>query len=157
MGQTDDLKLILQKMKLFSGLTDKELAVIAPYGKKLNSDANKKIIKEGEIRPGLFVLINGEMEVLLPKDTQHNNRFSTVILSSITRGDYVGEYSLIDHQPASAAVVTKEKSLIFHISGTSFDKLVVEHQTISNKIYLNMLKELITQARSYDRELDLMF
>lgn len=156
MRANDDLSFILHKMKLFKGLTDDELLQVAPYGKQLQVEMGKKVIKEGEEKPGLFVLISGEMEVFLSKNPRQNGRLSNVLLSSIKRGDYVGEYSLIDQKPASATVVAKEKCLLFHISCLDFDQLIYDYTAMAAKIYRNMLEVLVARARNYDQELDLI-
>jgi CRP-like cAMP-binding protein len=152
----NEIQIILQKMKLFKGLSGDELNIIAPYGKRLKFERNKTIIKEGGTNPGLHVLISGEMEVLLPKGAKKRNRFSDIHLCKMERGDYVGEYSLIDHEPASAAVVAKEDCLIFYISCRKFDELIENNDLIGRKIFHSMLEVLVKRARNYDQELDLI-
>lgn len=156
MGQNDDLHLILQKMKLFKGFNNEELNIMPAYGRQLTIETGKNAIREGQNNPGLYVLIVGEMEVMLPKNTEHTERLSNVLLGLIKRGDYVGEYSLIDHQPASATVIAKEQCLVFHISSEKFDELINEHECIAKKIYRNMLEVLVARVRNYDQELDLI-
>lgn len=152
----NEIQIILKKMKLFKGLSGDELNTIAPYGKRLKFELNKTIIKEGDTKPGLYILISGEMEVLLPKGSNTHNRFSDIHLCKMKRGDYVGEYSLIDHEPASASVVAKEPCLIFYISCTHFDKLIENNDLIGRKIFHNMLEVVVKRARNYDQELDML-
>lgn len=156
MTTNNDLNFVLKKMNLFKNLTDEELTILAPFGKQIWFDRGKKVIRENQEKPGLFVLISGEMEVLLSKDKPQSHRLSDILLTTIKRGDYVGEYSLIDAKPASATVVAKEKCLVFHISCGDFDRLVDENKLIANKIYRNMLEVLVERERNYDQELDIL-
>ena len=112
----NEIEIILQKMKLFSSLTDDELKIVAEYGVRLQFQNGKSVIKEGDNEPGLYILISGLMDVSLLNSGKVNNRFSNIHLSKMERGDYVGEYSLIDQEPASATVTAKEECLVFYIS-----------------------------------------
>ena len=156
MAFENEIQIILKKMKIFKGLSNDELKIIDPYGKRVKHERGKIIIQEGSSRPGLHVLISGEMEVLLSKNSRQNNRLSNIHLCKMQRGDYVGEYSLIDHEPASASVVAKENCLIFYISSQNFDKLIKNNDFIASIIFRNMLEVLIQRGRRYDQELDLI-
>ena len=156
MAFENEIQIILQKMKLFKGLPDDELEVIGPFGKRVKFERNQTIIKEGASKPGLHVLISGEIEVLLPKNNTSNKRLSNIHLCKMERGDYFGEYSLIDNEPASASVVAKENCLIFYISCSNFEKLIEAHKVIGGKIFRNMLEVLVKRLRNYDQELDMI-
>lgn len=151
-----EILLILGKMKLFKGLSEDELKMIAPYGRRLKFARNKTIIKEGDNGPGLHILISGEMQILLPQNAKEHHRLSNIYLGKLERGDYVGEYSLIDHQPASATVIAKEDCQIFHISCHNFEQMLENNDLTARKIYRNMLEVLVQRARGYIQELDLI-
>lgn len=152
----NEVQIILSKMKLFKSLSDDELKIVAPYGKRLKIDKSKKIINEGEANPGLHILISGEMEVLLSESNKKHSRLSNIHLCKMERGDYVGEYSIIDHEPACATVVAKEPCHIFYISCKKFEELVDNNMVIANKVFRNMLEVLVKRARNYDQELDMI-
>ena len=152
----DEVQAILGEIKIFEGLADEELRTISPYGERLEVPKNAEIIKEGAPEPGLHILFSGEMEVLLSESDAPRNRFSTLHLGKVECGDYVGEYSLIDHKPASASVIAKEPCLVFYISCKKFNTMADAHNLIAMKIFRNMLKVLVKRARSYDQELDLV-
>jgi CRP-like cAMP-binding protein len=150
------LKMVLGKMKLFQDFSDEELRTVLQYGECLDVAEQQVIIKEGDAEPGLYVLVSGEMEVLLSEGHTFRNRPSSVLLCKIEVGDYVGEYSLIDHEPASACVITKEQCLIFSISCVEFEEMIASNNVIAAKVYRNMLQLLVARARQYDAELDLV-
>lgn len=152
----NELHIILSKMKILDGLTDEEIKILAPYGKKIQFPADKIIIRERENSPGLYILISGAMEVYLAADARTRQRLSDVNLCKMDRGNCVGEYSLIDGQPASATVKTLENCIIFHISPANFAELREKHPVITGKIFYNMLKVLVARAREYDIELDMV-
>jgi CRP/FNR family cyclic AMP-dependent transcriptional regulator len=150
------LRMMLGKMKLFQDFSDDELRTVLQYGECLEVAQSQVIIKEGDAEPGLYVLVSGEMEVLLSEGHKFRNRPSSLHLCKLEVGDYVGEYSLIDHEPASACVVAKEPCLIFSIPCIEFDKMIASNDVIAAKVYRNMLQLLVARARKYDEELDLV-
>ena len=153
----NEIVMILRKMKLFKTLSGDELIIVAEYGKRLQFQNGKSVIKEGDSEPGLYILISGVMDVSLLNNGKVHHRFSNIHLAKMERGDYVGEYSLIDHQPASATVTAKEECLVFYISSIKFNKMIESNNSIGRKILHNMLKVLVKRARKYDNELDVMY
>ena len=153
----NEMQMILPKMKLFHGLTNDELEIVASHGKRLSVSPSKTILHEGDTSPGLHLLITGVLEVFLPEKSDDNNRRTRIHLCNRERGDFVGEYSLIDNKPASASVITKEECLIFYISTVNFKKIIDTNDLIAKKIYKNMLELLVGTAREYNSELDVIF
>ena len=154
MGIDLEINRILQGMKLFKGCSEEDIKTIVQYGKKCRFTKGESIITEGEEAPGLFVVLAGELEVRLPKDSPMHNRLSDIHLYNMERGDYVGEFSLIDGKNASADVIATLNCLIFHISRKDFNLLVDKYDYIAKCIYRNMLEVMVERARKYDDELD---
>lgn len=150
---------ILQDGKIFRGLSDDYLRMISTHGNMLEFNKNDIIIEEGQIGHPLYVIIEGQVEVFLPKTRKGGmqERPTRIRLGRLTQGDCIGEYSLIDNQPASASVIAIEPCKIFAISRSEFEKIIISSDYLARIIYKNMLKVLIKRSRQYDNELDICY
>lgn len=150
---------ILQDGKIFRGLSDDYLQIISSHGNMLQIKGNDIIIEEGQTGHPLYVIIEGQVEVFLPKIRKGGmqERPTRIRLGRLTQGDCIGEYSLIDNQPASASVIAIEPCKIFAISRSEFEKIIISSDYLARIIYKNMLKVLIKRSRQYDNELDICY
>jgi CRP-like cAMP-binding protein len=155
----DELLDILRKSKIFKGLSDDYLQKISSHGNMLQIKRNDIIIEQGQTGHPLFVIIAGQVEVFLPKIIKGGmqERPTRIRLNRLASGDCIGEYSLIDNEPASASVVAIEPCKIFEISRSEFEKIIISSDHLAQIIYKNMLKVLIKRSRQYDNELDICF
>ncbi len=150
---------ILKASKIFKGLSDDYLQIISSYGDMLQIKGNDTIIEEGQIGHPLYVIIEGQVEVFLPKIRKGGlkERPTRIRLSRLAKGDCIGEYSLIDNEPASASVVAIEPCKIFKISRSGFEKMIISSDHLAQIIYKNILRVLIKRSRQYDNELDICY
>ncbi len=150
---------ILQESKIFKGFSDDSLQIISSHGNMLQIKGNDIIIEEGQIGHPLYVIIEGQVEVFLPKTRKEGmqERPTRIRLGRLTQGDCIGEYSIIDNQPASASVIAIEPCKIFAISRSEFEKIIISSDYLASIIYKNMLKVLIKRSRQYDNELDICY
>ncbi len=157
--QEADLVAILKGSKIFKGLSDDHLAMVSESGKVVTFNPNDTIIKEGQTGHAFFIVIKGQVEVVLPKETglQSTGRPTRIKLSKLEAGDCIGEYSLIDKEPASASVVAIEPCMLFEIAGPNFEKILDGQDVLARTIYKNMLLIMIKRARDNNRELDICY
>lgn len=154
-----DLTTILKTSKVFKGLSDDDLNMILAKGKVVTFESNQTIINEGQTGHPLFIVINGRVEVVLPKETggQAAMRATRIKLSRLAQGDCLGEYSLIDREPASASVIAVEPCTLFEISRSNFDEIIETTDFLAKTVFKNILLITIKRARDSNRELDICF
>jgi CRP-like cAMP-binding protein len=154
-----DLTTILKGAKIFKGLSDDQIAIVSDSGKVVTFDINDTIINEGQTGHPFFIVIKGQVEVVLPKETgvQSAGRATRIKLSQLEAGDCIGEYSLIDKEPASASVVAIEPCVLFEIAGQNFEKIVDAQDFLAKTVYKNILLIMIKRARDNNRELDICY
>jgi CRP-like cAMP-binding protein len=152
-----DLIVALKESKILHGLSEKELETISTYGSIEKYEPNCTLIHEGETRKWLYIIISGTVEVVLPQKSDFSKvkRATRIKLGRLGQGDCLGEYSVIDNNPASASVITLEESVMFKISKQNFEKIIALGDHTAKRIYLNMLIVLIKRSREADRELDM--
>lgn len=149
----------LKTTKVFDGLDDGELKFIETYGEVRRYDLNEIIVSEGQKGHPLFILMKGRVEVVLPKyrDERQMSRPTYVRLGRLSAGDCIGEYSLIDKQPASASVIAIEPCDVFVVPRDGFEEIIHSGDHMARVIFENMLKIMIARARQRNKELDLCY
>src|SRR5262249_35128723 len=116
---TDRLLAGLKQSSVFRGLGAASLESLERVGSARELTAREVLIEEGREMPELFVVIGGELEVFLPKTA---SRLTRIRVARAVAGDCIGEYSLVDKNPASASVAAKSPSQIFTISHAEFER-----------------------------------
>ncbi len=155
----DDLMDILKQSKLLKGLLKEDFEIIYGYGKRVSVAKGNIIINEGSSRHSLFIVIKGRVEVVLPKEQGSSKitRATRIRLNRLAPGDFIGEYSIIDREPASASVIAIEPCELYEFSRENFDKILVVSDRLAKHIYKNMLKVVIKRARESNKELDICY
>ena len=99
------------------------------------------------------------MEVVLSEEggDQGLVRATRIKLGHQVQGDFIGEYALIDREPASASVIAVEPCEVFEITQSDFDKILNSSDRLAKTIYRNMLQVTIKRARDSNKELDICF
>jgi CRP-like cAMP-binding protein len=155
----DESLRILQESKLFKGLSGDQVRMISTYMELLRFNTNDIIIEVGQTGHPLHIIMKGQVEVFLPKkrDDRTDERQTRITLKRLTQGDCIGEYSLIDNEPASASAVAVEPCEVLRLSRKNFSEIMNSSDYIEKVVYMNMLKVLIKRARNDNKELDLCF
>jgi CRP/FNR family cyclic AMP-dependent transcriptional regulator len=133
-AETNTVFEILRKAPLWSGLTEKELKVVARSFRELKYDTGVVIVRKGEAGVGFYLIADGTVEV----------RSDGRVLSKLGPGQYFGEMSILDGQPRSADVVTLEPVRCLALTPWSFKSLVSEHP----KMALKLLQESVRRLRA---------
>ena len=103
---------LLARVSLFRGLTEHERHRLAKSMVLRNLSAGEVVIRHGDIGSSMFVVVEGLLEVLVPKkgsETQHK-------VGSVRPGDFFGEMSLLTGHPRSATVVAATTAVAFEIA-----------------------------------------
>ena len=137
---------------LFSGLNGECLECLYNRGTLVELAAGETLIDEGKPNESLYFVLSGLLWVILPK---HGGRLTEVRLGGLEPGDCIGEYSLLDHQPASATVVAVNPATVLKFSASELEELLAANPVVGLKVYRNLLSLLIGRLRAKDADLDL--
>ncbi len=106
------------------------------------------LIAEGELAPHMFVVVNGELEVL----THGVGESADVRLALLGPGDWVGEMAILDVQPRSATVRALAPSLLLCLTTHDVARLIQGHDAKHYGLLLvNIARELGRRLRVADR------
>jgi len=148
----------LAKSVLFEHLEPAELDVIIAYCRLVDATARQTLLAEGKKGEGLYIVLEGEIEVFLPEHVAGGTmrRPSRIHLNRLGPGRCFGEYGVIDDQPSSASVETVTDARLCLLTRASFREIVDQHDRIGKVLYANLLRFLTRRLRSKDKELDLI-
>jgi CRP-like cAMP-binding protein len=147
---------ILAGSVAFEGLPLAALDHIIARGLLVEVSPGELVLSEGTRGPGLYVVLEGLVEVYLPDGaTARARRPSEVHLNTLGPGRCLGEYSLIDEHSTSAAARSAAGAKLFFLSREEFRSVAEGDARVGKVIYLNLLRFLISRLRAKDEELDL--
>jgi CRP-like cAMP-binding protein len=84
----------------------------------------ERIIREGDPSDGLYVVLEGTLDVVKRKDGRE------VAVGRLREGDVFGEISCLRKAPASASVVVRRGGTLLKLPRKDFDELVTSYPQI---------------------------
>jgi CRP/FNR family cyclic AMP-dependent transcriptional regulator len=135
---------MLKNIPLFSCLNDSELTAIENVAVKKTFPKNTILFSEGDKTDSLYVICDGKVKV-----TINDDEGKEIILSMLGTGEYFGEMALLDDEPRSASIITKETTQLLIISKNDFMEIFS-----SNPIAFNLLKGLTTRLREANKKIE---
>jgi diguanylate cyclase (GGDEF)-like protein len=118
----------LAAQRLLDGVDVDAVAYLFERCRPRTLQASEVLISAGSTDPVTYLILEGSVEVLL-------DLTDGVPVATFSAGEGVGEISLIDGQPRSAAVVAKERSRVLEVPAETFWALMrTSHQATLNLI-----------------------
>jgi CRP/FNR family cyclic AMP-dependent transcriptional regulator len=136
---------LLREVGLFGALSDEVLARFATVLPTETFAPGQVVFHEGEAAHCLYLLLDGEVEVLKRSHTSHEHR-----VAILGPGDCFGEMSLIDVQPRSATVRSIAPSRVLRVSSEDFDRLYRQDLKSYALVVLNVARDLSRRLRVAD-------
>jgi CRP/FNR family cyclic AMP-dependent transcriptional regulator len=135
----------LRNIGLFGALSDDVLEYLSTLLTVETPPAGATLFREGEDANAMFVVINGEVEVL--KKSKRSVEARVAVLGP---GDWFGEMSIVDIQPRSATVRALAPSRLLRVSSADLDALYRHDLRSYAIIILNLARELSRRLRVAD-------
>jgi|LZCG01.1.fsa_nt_gb CRP-like cAMP-binding protein len=131
-----DAVVLLKKVPLFSGLSEKALASIAKVAVEKDFKAGTRIVSEGDTGTGFYLILSGSAEV-----SRNNER-----IAKLGEGEFFGEMALLDGAPRSADVTALEDTTCLALTLWVMKGIIAANPDVA----LGMLKELARRLRETD-------
>ncbi len=126
----------LQQIKLFSGLSKKDLQLISKASDELSVPAGTVVVDQGQTGREALVLMDGTVTV------KRNDRK----IASREAGTVIGELSLLDHGPRTATVVCETDCTFLVIDQPHFRSIIEGSPALS----LRLMASLASRIRELD-------
>jgi CRP/FNR family transcriptional regulator, cyclic AMP receptor protein len=135
----------LKNIGLFGALSDDALAHLAQTLSVYVPAVGEVLFHEGDEANAMFVVINGEMEVL-----KKSKRGTEARVALLGPGDWFGEMSIVDIQPRSATVRALASGRLLRMTSADLDSLYRYDLRSYALIVLNVARELSRRLRVAD-------
>jgi CRP/FNR family cyclic AMP-dependent transcriptional regulator len=123
----------LKRVPLFQDLSKKELTQLAKVSDDLEVEAGKELTREGETGQEFFVIVEGEIEVMIKGKR----------VASRGGGDFVGEIALLENIPRTATVTAKTPLRLFVLTRQDFRLLVDENRSVEQKVMRTLARRVV--------------
>lgn len=135
--------LLERREQLFPTLTPSQIARIAAVGKKHPVEAGQVLIKQGDVAPGLFVVVSGEIDIIQP--TPHRD----VLITTHTPGSFTGELNMLSGRRALVCTRMSKAGEVIELDRHALQQLVqtdVELSEIIMSAFILRRLELIAHG-----------
>lgn len=136
---------ILREIGLFGGLPDEALEAVSRTLETVVLAPGSEMVHEGELGRDMFVLLDGEAEVVRHAPNQREARIAV-----LGPGDWFGEMSMIDLAPRSATVRTISAVRALHVTINDIKALYRRDAKSYALLVLNVARQLSRRLRVAD-------
>jgi len=113
---------------VFRVLSKKSRKALMPRFKSKVFDVDEEIIRQGETSRGLFVILDGMVNVTRPHDGVE------LTLNVLREGDFFGEISLLTDLEATATCTSVRRTMVLFLPREAFADVVRHHPELAEKI-----------------------
>ena len=144
----------LKQSDIFYQFTPTQLEMVANLCQEVIFQAGEIIFKENSDSKELYVIVQGEVEILINPSTigsVSENKYKDSVIATLRRGQSFGEVALVDEglRSASARAVQKGTRLLV----VSRDKLIMLCETypqLGYRLMYNLAADLAMKIRNTD-------
>jgi CRP/FNR family transcriptional regulator, cyclic AMP receptor protein len=135
----------LREIGLFGGLGDEALQSFVAGLPVSELGAGVSLFKEGESGREMYVILDGEVEVLRRSKRGHETRVAV-----LGPGDWFGEMSILDVLPRSASTRSLAPSRLLRLTAHDLDALYRRDMRSYALLVLNIAREMSRRLRVAD-------
>jgi diguanylate cyclase (GGDEF)-like protein len=120
---------VLIASSLFAQMSALEFTALTAFMERRRIQKGEVLFNEGDAGEEMFVLLSGLLcaHVCQSDGTQR-------WMFDVSPGDFLGEMSIIAHEPRSATITAKEDSDVMVLQGIDFYRIIFEHPIIGVKM-----------------------
>jgi small-conductance mechanosensitive channel/CRP-like cAMP-binding protein len=123
---------VLQQLELFSELNDEELSLTAEHLIYAPFAAGDVITRQGDRAHWLYILVEGEAEVVLEAPGQPRRVLNTIHEGE--SGSFFGEMGLLTGEPRTASVMARTDVLCYRLDKSGFEDIIHARPAIAEEI-----------------------
>lgn len=143
---------LLSTQRIFEGVSEDTLEKLSRSGRTMVLQQGEVLIEEGDTVKSIYCILKGEVDILVPDDLEEYEDLTWI--NMLVDGECIGEYSFVDHQPASATVRANTEVQLFELSHDDLRRLLDDDNELRAQIYKNLLESLVERLRSTNIYID---
>ncbi len=133
----------LNKIHLFSGLKENELAGIAVKLEERAIPAESIVFERGAKPDGFYLIFKGKIKVTRPSEQGED------FLAWLAAGDYFGEEALFENRNRSATIRTIEDSVVLFLSRVDFESLLTQYEKLRPNFLVAIKSRKLARATRF--------
>lgn len=118
-GETARIAGFLRQIPLFAALSESQAMGLANASTFLNLPAKTWLIRKGEPGKDLYIILSGALEIV------NEDAPGELVIATLLRGDFVGEFALLMNRPRTASVRAKRDSELVRIGESDLSRLLL--------------------------------
>jgi CRP-like cAMP-binding protein len=123
----------IRAIRLFSGMTDEQLAAILAIATEVTVPAGRTIARQGDVGNGLFLVETGTVRVVRDGET----------IATLGPGEWFGELAVLDRGLRVASVIAEEPVTCLAIAAWDAERLLLAEPELA----LALLRTLAARQR----------
>ena len=145
-NQEDRFIDILGQVPLFDSFETNELAMLAKHMNFVGIDKDALLFREGDKGDYVCFVLEGSLDVI--KKTENND---FIKIATLTKGDSIGEMSILDQIVRSATIKACETSKVVSLSKNDFELILNDYPKIGVKILKGLSRYMSLNMRRTSR------
>lgn len=144
----DEYDQLIKNVYIFKYLSDEERQKILEISTFMRCVPEEEIISEGDIKPYLYAVIRGTVNVLVREQERGD-----VFICAIGDGEIFGEAGIFLNVKRSAKIISTEESVILRIHRKQFLDFIKSYPAAGIKILMLIIYSLLSKLRESNQEL----
>jgi CRP/FNR family transcriptional regulator, cyclic AMP receptor protein len=133
---------------LLADATDEEWATLLENTRYRRFGPGEVVVTAGARDQSLYLILEGQLEVLAPHGRRRYRRIATVGAGSV-----IGELSFFDGDTRSAMVRTATQAVLAELSRAGFDALAAANPVLARRLLFDLGRILAQRLRVAQRDL----
>ncbi len=129
---------MLKDIPIFSCLDDQAITELERVAVRRHFPKNAVLFSKGDESDSIYIVDFGKVKAVI-----HDEEGREIILNSFGPRDYFGEVALLDGEPRSATMITKDPTQVLIIYKRDFQKILLSN----TEMVFNLLRELLKKLR----------
>jgi CRP-like cAMP-binding protein len=140
-----EIEALLADVPILALLEPGERQSLARAARPLTLGPTERLVVQGEEGGSLFVLADGELDVLLRQDDGED-----VLVDTMGKGAVVGEMSLLTGEPRTATVRARDGAVVYEIGSQQYAPVLHGHPQLVDVLAQLMVDRLRARRRRLD-------
>jgi len=136
---------LINKIHLFNGLKEDQLAGIAVKFEEREVPADCVIFTHGDKPDGFYIIFKGKVKVTRPHATK-----GEVLLIWLVSNDYFGEEALVENRTRSATITTMEDSTLLFLTRAHFEELITKYPKLKPNFMVAIKSHKLARATKFN-------
>ena len=148
MSFADEIYALINHVWLFSDLEPEEIGLLCGHMECFDAEAGTRILQEGDVGEFLFIVLEGEIEVVKESGPAEAKR-----ITSVGPGATLGEMSLIEGMPRFASCIAETRAVFAVLTKDALHDFVAKYPVTGNKLLMVLLQVLSRRLRETSEKL----